>query len=118
MISFTYLVRISEKYEVDTSRLLECVRTAWIKGESSYDDLLIRLRQRVGNEGVFLITQDEKIVAQVRLTSKLLESLSKKDVQNLQLEDYRVAKQNRSQPEDLMIKDLKSGVKRFNLEGY
>lgn len=55
-------------------------------------------------------------MTQIRLTSKLLEYLGQTDFRKLSFEDYSVSKA-RPEPEDLMIKDLNFGTKRFNLEG-
>ncbi len=115
MITFAYLVRISKKYEVDTHRLLECIHYAWIKGESSFDDISIKRRQIIGDNGIFLVKQDNRILTQIRLTSKLLEYLGKTDFRKINFEGYSVSKA-RSEPQDLMIKDLNFGTKRFNLE--
>jgi replication factor A1 len=116
VVSLTYLVRVSKKYEIETSKLLECVHGAWLQGESSFGDISIRRRQMIGDDGIFLITQNGKILTQLRLTSKLLEYLGKIDISNLQFEDYPLTKRNRLEPEDLEIKDLSSDIKRFNLE--
>jgi hypothetical protein len=104
MITFAYLVRIAKKYELDTHRLLERVHYAWIRGESSFDDISIKRRQIIGDNGIFLITRDTHILTQIRLTSKLLEYLGKTDFRNIRFEDYSVSKA-RSEPEDLVIKN-------------
>jgi hypothetical protein len=109
MITFAYLVRISKKYELDTHRLLECIHYAWIRGESSFDDISIKRRQITGDNGIFLIKQDNHILTQIRLTSKLLEYLGKTDFRKLSFEDYSVSKA-RPEPEDLMIKDLEGNL--------
>jgi replication factor A1 len=62
----------------------------------------------------FLITRDREIIAQVRLTSRILGYLVKPDIRNLRFEDSSATKWS-SQAEDLEIKDLNSETKRFNL---
>jgi ssDNA-binding replication factor A large subunit len=62
----------------------------------------------------FLITRDQKIIAQVRLTSPVLSYLVKPDIRNLRFEDSS-AKWESSRAEDLEIKDLSSETRRFNL---
>jgi replication factor A1 len=116
VVSLAYLVRVSKKYEIDTSRLIECVHDAWLRGESSFDDVSIIRRKMVGEDGIYLITQGKKILAQLRLTSRLLEYLGRIDIADLQLENYPVIKQKRLEAEDLEIKDLNSETGRFNLE--
>lgn len=113
--SFNYLARISMKNGIEGSQLLECVRDAWIKGESSFDDVSIKLRQKIGDQGFFLITRDGRIIAQVKLTSQLLEYLAKTDICSLRFEATPPARRDSLEPEDLMIKDLNSQTSRFNL---
>jgi hypothetical protein len=116
MVSFAYLVRISKKYEVETSKFLKCIHSAWIKGESSCDNVSVRRRQMTEDVGTLLITQDQTIIAQVRLTSRVLGYLVRPEILNLRFEDYLAPKQNVSQTEDLEIKDLNSETRRFNLD--
>ena len=116
MVSFAYLVRISKKYEIETSKFLKCIHGAWIKGESSCDGVSIRRRQMTEDVGTLLITQDQRIIAQVRLTSRVLGYLVRPEILNLRFEDYVAPKRKTLQPDDLEIKDLNSKTKRFNLD--
>ena len=116
MVSFAYLVRISKKYEIETSKFLKCIHSAWIKGESSCDGVSIRRRQMTEDVVTLLITQDERIIAQVRLTSRVLGYLVRPEIRNLRFEDYVAPKRNVSHTEDLEIKDLNSETRRFNLD--
>lgn len=116
LVTFTYLVRISRKYELDAPRLLRSIHSAWLQGESSFDDVSIRRRQMIGDDGVFLITQNGQVMTQLKLTSKLLEYLGKTDLRSLQLEGRSLGERVRPEPEDLMIKDLNSETRRFNLQ--
>lgn len=116
MVSFVYLVRISKKYEIETSKFLKRIHSAWIKGESSCDGVSIRRRQMTEDVGTLLITRDQRIIAQVRLTSRVLGYLVRPEILNLRFEDYVAPKRSVSQTEDLEIKDLNSETKRFNLD--
>jgi hypothetical protein len=116
MVSFVYLVRISKKYEIETSKFLKCIHSAWIKGKSSCDGVSIRRRQVTEGVGTLLITRDQRIIAQVRLTLRVLGYLVRPEILNLRFENYVAPKRNVSQPEDLEIKDLNSETKRFNLD--
>jgi replication factor A1 len=113
--SFAYLVRISKKYEIETFKFLKCIHAAWIKGESSCDGVSVRRRLMTEDIATFLITRDHKIIAQVRLTSRVLGYLVKPEIRNLRFEDSSAAKWKSSEAEDLEIKDLSSETKRFNL---
>jgi len=116
MVSFAYLVRVSKKYEIETSKFLKRIHSAWIKGESSCDGVSIRRRQMNEDVGTLLITQDQRIIAQVRLTSRVLGYLVRPEILNLRFEGYPAPKWKASQAEDLEIKDLNSETKRFNLD--
>ena len=94
MVSFAYLVRISKKYEIETSKFLKCVHSAWIKGESSCDGVSIRRRQMTEDVGTLLITQDQTIIAQVRLTLRVLDYLVRPEILNLRFDDYAAPKRH------------------------
>jgi len=114
--SFAYLVRISKKYEIDTFKFLKCIHRAWVTGNSFCDGVSVRRRQMTEEIATFLITRDHKIIAQVRLTSRVLGYLVKPEIRNLRFEDSSATKWQSSQAEDLEIKDLSSETKRFNLD--
>jgi replication factor A1 len=68
-----------------------------------------------GDIATFLITRDREIIAQVRLTSRVLEYLVRPEILNLRFEGYSASRWKASEAEDLEIKDLNSETKRFNL---
>jgi len=113
--SFLYLVRISKKYEIETFKFLKCIHSAWVKGHSFCDGVSIRRRQVTADIATFLITRDHSIIAQVRVTSRVLGYLVKPEILNLRFEDSSATKWESSQAQDLEIRDLSSETKRFNL---
>jgi replication factor A1 len=115
MVSFAYLVRISKKYEIETSKFLKCVHGAWVKGESCCEGVCVRRRQTTEDVATLLITCDQRIIAQVRLTSRVIGYLVKPEILNLRFEGYIAPKCKASGAEELEIKDLNSETKRFNL---
>jgi len=115
MVSFAYLVRISKKYEIEVTKLFECIQIARTKGEAVFDDLSIKRRQMTLEDGIFLITQNGNVVAQVKLTTKLLNYLARTDLRDIRFDDYVVTKQNTSESENVEIKDLNSVTNHFNL---
>ena len=115
IVSFAYLVRLSKKYEIETSKFLKCVHGAWTKGEAYCDDVSIRRRQTTEDSATLLMTQDRRIIAQVRLNSRVLSYLVRPEILTLRFEGYSAPNPKASQTEDLQIKDLNSETKRFNL---
>ena len=83
IVSFAYLVRISKKHEIETSKFLECIHGAWIKGESSSDGVSVRRREMTEDGGTLLITQDQRIIGQVRLTLRVLDYLVRHEIRDL-----------------------------------
>lgn len=115
MVSFAYLARISGKYGIDMTKFFGCIDNARMRGESSFDDLSIKRRLIVEDGCVFLITKDQRIVAQLKLTWKVLEYLPKADISGFLVESRHATEQAELRSGDLKIKDLGSNVKRFNL---
>jgi len=116
VISLDYLVRISKKYELDSSALLDCIQCAWAQGESSFDSVSVKRRQTMGSDGVFLITQNNQIMTQLKLAPVQLEQLRRSGLHGLLLEDHVMGMRARQEPENLTIKDLTPRTKRFNLQ--
>lgn len=116
MISLDYLVRISKKYELDSSTLLDCIQCAWTQGESSFDSVSVKRRQTMGNDGIFLITQNDEIMTQLKLAPVQLEQLRRSGLHNLLSGDHVTDMRARTEPETLTIKDLTPRTKRFNLQ--
>lgn len=115
MVSFAYLARISGKYGLDMSKFFECIDNARMRGQSSFDDVSIKRRLAVQDGCVFLITKNRRIVAQLKLTRKVLEYLPKANITSFLVESPRVTEQAKWRSGDLKIKDLSSNVKSFNL---
>jgi len=111
-----YLIRISKKYGVDTRKFLVCFLDAWAHENSSYKSVSIKRRQKTENEGIFLVTQDQKIIAQLRLNEKLLEYLPEVDLSSFRFVECAPARKIEAlKAIDLQIKDINAGVRRVNL---
>jgi replication factor A1 len=111
------LVRISKKHDIDTFKFLRAIHRAWIKGESFCDGTHVTWRQLTEGIATFLITtRDHEIVAQVRLTSRVLGYMAHPELLNLRFTGFSPPKWKASQAKDLEIKDLNAGIKRFNLD--
>ena len=69
------MIRISSKYGVDLKRLLKCFQEAWKEGASAYGSMIVRLRMKAEDHGIFLVTREEEIVAQLRFSEVALEKM-------------------------------------------
>ncbi len=112
-----YLIRISEKYGLDTKKFLRTFVDAWTHGKASCKDILVQCRQKTIGEGVFLVTQDQKVVAQLSLSETALKYLPEVDLESLPREERTSATRiEKMKPIDMKIKDVNSAVKWVNLK--
>jgi len=69
------------------------------------------------NDGVFLVSQDKKVITQLRLTESTLKHLSEVDLGGISLKEFASAKAiGKSTPVDMKIRDVNSGVRWVNLK--
>lgn len=116
MTRLWYLIMVSNKYRLDTHKFLMCFPDAWTHRKSSHNGISIRLRERTKNNGVFLVTQDQNVIAQLHLSQKLLKHLPQVDLASFPFIEFTLAsKMETLQPTDVQIKDINAGVKRVNL---
>jgi hypothetical protein len=81
--NFAYLIRISVKYGVDLRGLLMCFQEAWKEGSSARGSMIVQLRAKADNHGVFLITAGEEMVAQLRFNEEELKRMRRLDDSDL-----------------------------------
>jgi replication factor A1 len=110
-----YLARIAVIHKVDSIEFFNCIVEAWNHEEAECKKLVIACRKRMRNSGIFLFTNERKIVAQLSIPITILKGKN-------QLERYRktisvktssVKNLNGVNPR---IEDLKVGMKRINLK--
>lgn len=112
------MVRISNKYGLDTHRFLSCFVEAWTQKESLYKGISILCRQKTPEDGVFLLTRDQNVIAQIRLSATTLRYLPAIDVASLPSDKSHSARRTEKKgPVDMKIKDVSLGVKWVNLRG-
>lgn len=117
MTRLWYLIWISKKYNLDTHKFFESFLDAWAHEKSSCKDMSIECRQKTENEGVFLVTQNQKVVTQLRLTKPTLEHMTEIDLEKIPWKESDVvSKINKMKPIDIKIKDVNSEVKWVNLK--
>ncbi len=68
-----YLVRISAKFEIHRTRLLNAIVDAWKNGKANCQELIIELRIKKKGRGIFLITKSDTVVAQFPISKHILE---------------------------------------------
>ncbi len=117
MTRLWYLIWISKKYNLETCKFFESFLDAWAHEKSSCKDMSIECRQKTEDNGVFLVTQNQKVVTQLRLTKATLEHMTEIDLEKIPWKESDVAtKINKLKPIDVKIKDVNSEVKWVNLK--
>jgi hypothetical protein len=117
MTRLWYLIWISKKYELETRKFFESFLDAWTHEKSSYKDISIQCRQKTENDGIFLITQDQKVITQIHLTKATLEHLPYVDLEKIPWNKIGLVRKNEKlKPIDMKIKDINSKVKWVNLK--
>lgn len=114
--NITYLARISREYDFDLKTVLEYVYRAWRDGRTSYRTMTVTCRKKSDGYAVFMITVDERIVAQLKLRDKTLDSM--RDVSQLDLsglDEMKIRVPRKQKGAEMKIKDLTAGMKNFKL---
>ncbi len=110
-----YLVLISMKYGIDSEKFFDSFVEAWKRQQSTCESLLIECRKKTRDNAVFLITNGFRVVAQFPIPKHILEETSPLKM------FARTRALGRTTPKRIKIEhprieDLKSGMKRINLE--
>ena len=117
MTRLWYLIWISRKYDLDVHKFFKCFLDAWTNAKSSYKGISIQCRQKTEFDGAFLITQDQKVITQLRLTKATLEHLPYVDLEKIPWnETGLVRKIENLKLIDMKIRDVNSKVKWVNLK--
>ena len=112
-----YLIWISQKYGLEAHKFLACFLDAWAHERSSCKSISIQCRQKTKNGGVFLVTQDQKVIAQLSLSEIALKRLPDVDLAGSPWnESALIRKTEKLGPIDMQIKDVNAGVKWINLK--
>ena len=110
------LAFISAQHDVFPTELFEALVHAKDDGKTVVGDLYVEYRGDVGDQAIFLITKDSKVVAQFRVPS---ETLSRTDVSfDSSMDTGRVRKEIARQnpgPTHLKIEDMRVGMKKINV---
>jgi replication factor A1 len=117
MTRLWYLIGVSRKYGLDTRRFLMCFPHAWSHEKSSHNGISIQLRQKTKDNCVFLVTQDQKVIAQLHLSQKLLKYLPEVDPASFPfIESTPGSRMETMETSDQQIKDIDGRVRSVNLK--
>jgi len=117
MTRLWYLIRLSRKYGLDTHKFLMCFPHASAHEKSSHNGISIQLRQKTEDDCVFLVTQDQKVVAQLHLTQNLLKHLPQVNLASFPfVESAPASEMETLETGDLQIKDIDAKVRCINLK--
>ena len=112
-----YLIEVSEKYGLETRKFLASFRDAWTHGKSSCDDISIQCRQKTMNDGIFLVTRGQKVIAQLSLNQTTMKRLQDADSASFRLSQSASAtKIEKSKSPDMKVKEVSLRVKRVSLK--
>jgi len=114
-----YLAEVSTRYGIDSSEFFDKIVAAWKNQKSKCEKLTIECREKAKGHAIFLITSNNKAVAQFPVPERILkENVPLKEFKYV-IERSRLASVKESEKpivNNLQIKDLKAGMKRINLE--
>ncbi|WP_455277896.1 hypothetical protein [[Eubacterium] cellulosolvens] len=117
MARLWYLIWISKKYNLETHKFFESFLDAWAHEKSYFKGTSIECRQKTESDGVFLVTQDQKVITQLRLTKSTLKHMKEIDLEKIPWNDSGLEKKiDKLKPIDMKIKDVNSEVKWVNLK--
>jgi hypothetical protein len=115
-----YLVTLSIKHEINPTELFEAIVRAWKKRKAICRGLTIEFRSEKKNRAIFLITKENRIVAQFPVPECIL-----KETNPLKESDYirerirhacEMKKRKALASGHVQIEDLKAGMKKIKLK--
>jgi len=112
------LASLSVKYNVYPAELFNTLVAAKEAGKANCEQLSVEYRGSIHGEAIFLIKKDNNVVVQFRVEEELL---TRKDIRFEHWMDTdkirkQIAKQNPAEPTSTLIKDLRIGMKKVNLD--
>ena len=111
------MIWLSKKYGLDTRKFLMCFPRAWTREKSSQNGISVQLRQKTDSNCVFLVTQDQKVIAQLHLSQNLLRYLPEVDPASFPSIEFTPSRRmEKLETSDLEIKDIDSRVRSVNLK--
>ena len=112
-----YLALLTIKYNVDVDRFFNALIAAEQNKKAQCESLTIECRTKQNRTITFLITQNTKVVAQLKIPQDLL-TKNKNPIKEIRKNylNNKYNNQKKIEPQTLQIKDLKTGMKKINLK--
>lgn len=113
-----YLAQVSLGHEIDLNEFFAKFVEAWENRKSTCKKLGIECRRKTGDSAIFLITTDNKVIAQFPIPEYLLKEttpLKEFGYVRPRVKKPLMNEKESSEPICLRIEDLKVGMKRVNL---
>ena len=109
-----YLALISVKYALDSDLFFETIVEAWRQKSSNCNNLKIVSRKDLDGQPVFIITKNDKVITQFRMSEYILQEKNPiKDYVASVLLPKQYGREN--DQKNITIKDLKAGMKRVHV---
>jgi hypothetical protein len=113
-----YLAFLSVKHGIYLAELFEAMVTARAKGKTTCHELAIQFRGNVKDQAIFLISSNNKVVAQFRVTEQFLlrEDVCFENWMDTDKIRKQMLKQNPESPHSILVQNLRHGMKKINIE--
>ena len=109
-----YLALISVKYAIGSELFFKTIVEAWRQQRSSCNNLNIESRKNLDGQPVFIITKNDKVITQFRMSEYLLQEKNPiKEFATNMLTPIQYGGKNNQK--NITIKDLKAGMKKVHL---
>ncbi len=110
------LAVLSAQHSIYPNELFQALIQAKEQGKAAVEDITVEYRGSVNNQAIFLITKENKVVAQFRVSEETLlqNDISFDNWMETSKVRKEIAKQNPA-PTHLKIEDLRVGMKKINI---
>ena len=75
-LTISYLARLARKHDLDASEFLDCIRDAWMSGESKCKHMNISCRKKEKDSAIFLFTTGSDVAGQFPVPISVLQQSS------------------------------------------
>ncbi len=113
-----YLAFLSVKHSIYLADLFQAMVSAREQGKTACQNLAIEYRGNIRDEAIFLITKDNSVIAQFRVTEQFLlrRGICFENWMDTDKIRRQIAKQTPPQTHSTPIQNLRHGMKKINIE--